>query len=80
VRNWSERPFGTELDAFMKRMDITAKTLLYVAGIDRTLVSKYVNNSRVPRAWKAFLMGWQLGVHYASRRLTTPDGRLLCTA
>ena len=74
------RTFGSELDAFLTRMNITRKTLHFVAGIDKSLVSRFVNNVRVPRAWKAFLMGWELGLHYASRRLTTPDGRLLCTA
>jgi hypothetical protein len=77
----TEKTFGGQLLEFLREKQIPRKTLCDVAQIDKGLLSKIVNGSRPIRAWKAFLMGWQLGAHYASRRmLTTPEGRLLCTA
>jgi hypothetical protein len=76
----TERTFGGQLLEFLREKQINRKTVCDVTETDKGLLSKIVNGQRPIRAWKAFWMGWQLGVHCTSRQLTTPDGRLLCTA
>lgn len=75
------RTFGVPFLEFLKSKQIGRHTVIRVTGIDKSLLSRFVNNHRTPSPWKAFLMGWNLGTHFERlRSLTTPEGRLLCTA
>jgi hypothetical protein len=77
----ARKPFGDSLKVFMENQKMRRGTVCEVTKVHRSLLSRFVNNVRVPSPWKAFQMGWALGVDFERRRLiTTMDGRRLVSA
>lgn len=76
--NEDVKTFGGQLKAFLETNRLRRRTVCKVAGVHKSLLSRFVNNIRVPSLWRAFQMGWDLGVDFERRRMiTTLDGRLL---
>lgn len=77
----TRKPFGEQLAEFMETRNLRRRTVCTDAGIDKSLLSRFVNGVRVPSPWRAFQMGWDLGVALERRRIvTTLDGRRLVAA